>query len=59
MLGKERASLGTVYIPWLGAAILYEQKTPLCKSESSTRRRFVVGEKACCILCDVEPRPTR
>ena len=38
MLGKERASLGTVYNPSPGAAILYEQKNPLCKSGSSTSR---------------------
>jgi hypothetical protein len=35
MLGKERASLGTVYIPSPGPAIPYWQKGLLCKSTAS------------------------
>jgi hypothetical protein len=35
MLGKERASLGTVYIPSSRPAILYWQKGLLCKSTAS------------------------
>lgn len=57
MLGKERASRGTVYIPSPGAAILYEQRKIRYVNQSLRRvGAFVVGEDTCCILCDVEPR---
>ena len=39
MLGKERASRGTVYIPSSRAAILYELKNRLCKPRPEGWRR--------------------